>query len=1789
MSLPSSRERGGGGGRGRGPGGRGGAHRGGSHPPSHKRPFSNLLSQTSSSDRSYSYHAKLPSSSSPPSSLPLKRPRPSPSSSSPSPSRPLLVSDVLSDSLTPIANSYWAPGQPTHLPFDASLIPSLYTSHLTPPSPLTPPPSLSLLDLSGYLENYLYPHLTPTSPPPHLLSILLLINQKFRASLPHPFDPLTASPTTFPLLIHRLLSLRRQVQLTVYEVTEYVHFWVHLFGSLEVEAVRRWALRLVGLVGWRAVSRARRERELRGRPELRQLWAKVVRQCVDGRTGEECDGAPSLDLVSSFIPRLISEFIDSLYSLPSTPPTPPSDVYQGKVVYCERFLELCIDLLSQLPTRRFFHTLISDCHLLALCRLSPLASEEGAAGPRSLFCRLLDLLQSYHEFDIDDHTGDPIPPDVVLSTYHQRIAHLQRVVFREFPELKGMALVNVASLDSREGLERWLKQRPTEELRRLCERLGLLDDAEVEEDEEERAIRWGMVTTAQVASLLPPALHHSFFVWVLCDHHVSHRPQQRLIDTLPLYPTEELLFDSELLPPSSSHYTALHPLPLPKLNLQFLSLSDYLLRNFTLFRLEAAYEIREDLAYTVARIRPRLSNDGAETLFTGWSRMAVPLARFGVVAVKAAKLGETVPREVQAEVQVDLKPFTGLVRAEWEELKEFDVLFLVTVRARVGLSAMVAGGEGEDEREEDSGRRRVDDDAFIGGGGVGGDDTTDSWQRLQEEGNVIVYVRGCEVRQVIDESGKVIGERDEDGKQHHAVGSVRTYRVTLDPAQYTLDMQRVQAHPEEPEGEDVYTTFNLLIRRKAKENNFKGVLAAIRDVLQAKRRDVELPPFLREVFLGYGDVEASQYWRQTEERGRWEFVDTFLDEEHVRDSFDREVGLVRTDEEEGRVDEDEGEQQREVISSVDVSVNTSVVQASASLVRVMTRLCKPASLPPSHPPSYRLTFPLHHRPNYDALRLLTQQVRYEPAQDQDLPQRLIPSHPNLVHPAVSFAATSDAPPTSTPPSDAAAVPASAEQPPPPPELAPLLPPPPFAGVEPVFDAPHPVLHVPPVPHSQASSASSSATEESLSTLTVKVLKSQLKDLGLSQSGNKADLITRIVEHQQSEHKAHPVDAESKQHQPPPPPHTADEEIKAEVGAAERERYDQEMEAFHRAKEDFDRRLAIYHEEKARHGQMDREYSEQRAKQEQAVADYQRKPAEYQKRVGEEERREDGASSDIAMRVEVEGPSQNLPTPPVSARTRSHDPHPPPALASEENAASPPSPSAPTSASVADSSPPAPCILARRIPRVNPHAAHVRHNGVRFTPNQVEAIHSGLNLGLTLIVGAPGSGKCFARGTQLRLYNGEVIAVERIRGGELLMGDDSSPRTVVPGSIVGGRPTDRAELHLITPESSGAVPFTVNGAHILVLRNDTKPCKRSQGSAWKVLWYEVDTAGNEMQKKSKTFASEDAADADVRRRVKEWEPLLWEVSVDDYLRCAPSLRAQCRMFQSDPVTFVAPHMDSLHRVLTDVLGKEASEAQMDWAAWYLGLWLSTGRGDCESNWDSIILEELPFTDAATWREPIIRRLHVYSELFGESVKWSYERRSRSTGHRHLCFTFGRALALSITQRLLLAYRLEQHPHIPHSWLCDTLDVRRGVLAGLIDGCGFHGALALEYSLRTDYSNEVGAGCRLLALSLGVKASKVTPATAGLRASTDGQSQGGFVVGIAGDLRAVVQLCAASHAHPAGMTEEAYVEKVRDAACFGFTVEARGVGDYYGFSVRGGANQRFLLEDFTVTHNVSSHSL
>jgi intron-binding protein aquarius len=122
----------------------------------------------------------------------------------------------------------------------------------------------------------------------------------------------------------------------------------------------------------------------------------------------------------------------------------------------------------------------------------------------------------------------------------------------------------------------------------------------------------------------------SFLEEIIVSHHALQKNELEGINALSLYPTESLLWDETMLPLTELASDAV--LALPKLNLQFLTFQDYLLRSFTLFRLESAYEIREDITDAVNRIGPKKTYDYATGVrvekleFQGWSRMALPVS-----------------------------------------------------------------------------------------------------------------------------------------------------------------------------------------------------------------------------------------------------------------------------------------------------------------------------------------------------------------------------------------------------------------------------------------------------------------------------------------------------------------------------------------------------------------------------------------------------------------------------------------------------------------------------------------------------------------------------------------------------------------------------------------------------------------------------------------------------------------------------------------------------------------------------------------------------------------------------------------------------------------------------------------------------------------------------------------------------------------------------------------------------------------------------------------------------------
>ena len=105
---------------------------------------------------------------------------------------------------------------------------------------------------------------------------------------------------------------------------------------------------------------------------------------------------------------------------------------------------------------------------------------------------------------------------------------------------------------------------------------------------------------------------------------------------------------------------------------------------------------------------------------------------------------------------------------------------------------------------------------------------------------------------------------------------------------------------------------------------------------------------------------------------------------------------------------------------------------------------------------------------------------------------------------------------------------------------------------------------------------------------------------------------------------------------------------------------------------------------------------------------------------------------------------------------------------------------------------------------------IKNRKVELTPEQSLIVFAPMNMNISVLASA-GSGKCHAKDSPILMYDGSIKFVQHIQFGDLIMGDDSTPRKVLSlGSGVD-------EMFEIIPEY-GAEPFTVNKDHILCLYN-----------------------------------------------------------------------------------------------------------------------------------------------------------------------------------------------------------------------------------------------------------------------------------------------------------------------------------------------------------------------------------
>lgn len=582
---------------------------------------------------------------------------------------------------------------------------------------------------------------------------------------------------------------------------------ISAFQSLENGLIRRECAPLVSIGIWHNLHCERaQEKLLEKNPASRKAWRAANRRYDAADDGTKA----RIRFERGWLFSMLIDFIQRLNST--------SLLKTDNLAYCQRFMELLIDLNTQLPTRRYVNPLLINLNLVPITRLSALFADVDA----TLFRDLTELLRHFVFLPSEDYAGHELANQTNTTTHSQALIELQRVALKHFRDkLTVLALSNYGSLGQKDELEVHLSSLSEVELVRLCDFLG---------------IRTEYPGEAQVT--ITKALLLEFLI----SKFVRRRPLEDIISGLECLPTEVSLYDPALL--RNETYGGSTPLAIPKLNLQYLSLTDFLWRSFLLHRAEAFFEIRKDLESVIRRMRPKTGRERDSLIFEGFSRMGLPIPKPAIIDVAPAKVGSPYPASVRAEIILDVNRLGDGVRTEWESLRPGDAVFVVAVKSEPHPHNLTNGHvQGDSER---------------------------SWQ--------ITSVRTAEVCQLLDDNGRTL--REAHATEVNGFTSRPRQRrliVDLDSRAYKADIgATAKGKP------DIYATMNVLIRRRGRENNFKSILETVQHLTGSR---TDLPTWFQEVFLGYGDPNNARYVHLPNKIKSMDFRDTFLDWKHLVASF----------------------------------------------------------------------------------------------------------------------------------------------------------------------------------------------------------------------------------------------------------------------------------------------------------------------------------------------------------------------------------------------------------------------------------------------------------------------------------------------------------------------------------------------------------------------------------------------------------------------------------------------------------------------------------------------------------------------------------------------------------------------------------------------------------------------------------------------------------------------------------------------------------------------------------------
>uniref|UniRef100_A0A7S1TC51 Intron-binding protein aquarius n=1 Tax=Compsopogon caeruleus TaxID=31354 RepID=A0A7S1TC51_9RHOD len=580
-----------------------------------------------------------------------------------------------------------------------------------------------------------------------------------------------------------------------------VRFLSAAFQTLEHEPFRIALLPFLSSPLLMQLSKERREQEILENPSLErqvQYLAKkrqTIKYCMDYETA---------------FPNLLRRFLNDLFDLDKIQ---EPRALNERIGVLKATMDMIVDLLSQLSTRRFLRLFMEDTQFVPMARYGINKGLPLAAGAKSfaLISKLLDMAEYYARTEIDSSTGEPVSRDEMISKESDRLSSVQLALFAKTPESRDLALANHSSLRKSDTLMKSLTSLSEEELCSIAREVGCYPNLPLE-------------------SL--PVVKKDVLINCLMSF-CSSSFNSMMLRREPIYPTEADIWDAELGLEENLAWS--ETFALPKLNLQFLTMHDYLLRNYTLLQLQAKASIRVILLLSLSRMQPYVDHRN-ELQFRGWSSTATPLTSFSILEKHKEDLAD---REsgVICDVEYGIGDLRGEPYREWNMLSEHDILLLI----RIDLQLL------KSEAQESATRR-------FG----------------------VAAVRGAEVVSPLDIDGAEIHEWNMFQAKHPS-GGTRRVRCVLDEVQYMQDVAT---------GSVQYSSdsFNVAIRFPRGKSCFKSILETVRnlaDVVVNRWPSAILPEWLSDVILGYNETHSSESDPETFD-GKWvDYSDTFIDRDHL--------------------------------------------------------------------------------------------------------------------------------------------------------------------------------------------------------------------------------------------------------------------------------------------------------------------------------------------------------------------------------------------------------------------------------------------------------------------------------------------------------------------------------------------------------------------------------------------------------------------------------------------------------------------------------------------------------------------------------------------------------------------------------------------------------------------------------------------------------------------------------------------------------------------------------------------